>query len=224
MDAGTRDVGVDAGARDVPTIDVGVDSGARDVPVADVGFDAGPRDTGTPDTGTPDAGRPDVGTPDVGTPDAGRPDTGTPDVPPACVPTTEMANGRDDDCDGLVDEGFSGNPVPFSLSCTGSGPIFFYGDGEVDDGGSTRNGDGLEVFCFNGIARFCLTNETCPWRAGPPAVDDGRSCSSAGLSATPRFGYPYFMAFLTETYLRVDGTLVDLFYCPLDGRVIFGRY
>ena len=211
-DVHTVDVGFDGGGRDVPVVDVSVDSGGRDVPAVDVGFDVGF------DVGTPDTGPRDTGAVDTGTPDTGPRDTGTPDVP-TCVPATEVANGRDDDCDGLVDEGFSGNVPPLSLACTGSGRTILFGDADVDDGGSSSRNDGLEVFCINGSARFCLTGEACPWRAGTPAVDDGRSCSSAGLDPRNPRG-AYFMAYLTRTYLNVGGYQLDLFYCPPSGRIV----
>jgi putative metal-binding protein len=41
---------------------------------------------------------------------------------PACVPTTEICNGLDDDCDGSVDEGTSGAPTTCGIgACTSTG-------------------------------------------------------------------------------------------------------
>jgi hypothetical protein len=212
-DAGmSADAGFDGGARDVPTatdvgFDVGFDSGPRDTgPV-----DTGPRDTGPADTGPIDTGPVDSGPRDTGPVDTGPRDTGAPDVP-TCTPVAETFNSRDDDCDGLVDEGFTSNGV--SLACMGNGLVLLLGDRDIDDGGSTRNGDGLEFYCFNGTFRFCLTNEACPWRAGPPAVDNGQSCSSAGL-ASPS----YFMAYYTTGYFVVGGVRYDEWYCPTNGRL-----
>ena len=206
LDVPVADVGFDSGVRDVPVADVGFDSGARDVPPADVGLDTGPRDTGPVDTGPRDTGPVDTGPRDTGPVD-----TGAPDVP-SCVPSTEVFNGRDDDCNGIVDEGFSSTGV--SLACTGTGRVLVLGDRDIDDGGFSSGGDGLEFYCINGSFRFCLTGEACPWRAGAPAVDNGQSCSSAGLR-----GSSYFMAYFITGYFTVGGLRYDEWYCPPTGRV-----
>jgi hypothetical protein len=215
----------DSGALDVPVADVGFDSGVRDVPTADIGFDVGfdsgprdtgpmdtgPRDTGPIDTGPVDTGPIDTGPRDTGPVDTGPRDTGAPDVP-TCVPATEVFNGRDDDCNGIVDEGFSSTGV--SLACSGTGRVLVLSDRDIDDGGFSSGGDGLEFYCINGSFRFCLTGEACPWRAGAPAVDNGQSCSSAGLR-----GSSYFMAYFVTGYFTVGGLRYDEWYCPPTGRV-----
>ncbi len=109
-DTGPEDVGqppVDTGPADAgqtqdvpPPVDVGVDAGPPDAGP----MDAGPADTGTgTDTGPADTGPRDTGPSDTGPTDAGPSDTG-----PSCTPSLEMCNGRDDDCDGLIDEGGCG--------------------------------------------------------------------------------------------------------------------
>jgi hypothetical protein len=93
---------------------------------------------------------------------------------------TETCNGVDDDCDGTADEGFSATCD--DLSCSGSGLIHTIPDGCMDDGGGSSGGDGLQVYCVSGIARFCLTGESCPWRASP-TFDDGTTCERSGLGS-----------------------------------------
>jgi len=66
---------------------------------------------GLPDAGPTDAGdRPDAGSVDAGSVDAGPFDAGPFDAGPfdagMCVPMTETCNMRDDDCDGVPDNGF----------------------------------------------------------------------------------------------------------------------
>ena len=68
--------------------------------------DASPLDADVGDGGA------DGGRPDTGRPDTGRPDTGPP--PDGCVASAETCDARDEDCDGLVDEGVS---RPCSTAC-----------------------------------------------------------------------------------------------------------
>lgn len=70
--------------------------------------------------------------------------------------------------------------IPPDLECTGSGLIQQLTDACVDDYGASSNGDALEVFCFAGMVRFCLSGEACPWRGTSGAADD-QTCSSGGL-------------------------------------------
>lgn len=228
MDSGVvdpPDVGVDSGERDVQVADAGprdtgvLDAGPRDVGAIDSGppdtgaIDSGPRDTGAIDTGTPDTGPRDTGTPDTGPRDTGTPDTGTPDVGMPCTPTAEVFNGRDDDCDGVVDEGFTTNGV--LLACTANLPTL--PDSEIDDGGGSGSRDGLEGFCVRGILRFCLTGEACPWRGGATTTDDLQTCSPAGLA-----GPSYFMAYYVTGYFYSGGVPYDEWYCPPNGRLRLG--
>jgi hypothetical protein len=94
---------------------------------------------------------------------------------------TEACNGADDDCDGVVDEGFSGRGC-VAITCTGSGVIHTIPDGCMDDGGRSAGGDSLQVYCVNGVARFCLSGESCPWRSGSNPGDTV-TCSRGGLGS-----------------------------------------
>jgi hypothetical protein len=67
------------------------------------------------------------------------------------------------------------------LACDGSGRIDTIPDDCMDDGGASSAGDSMEIYCFKGVTRFCLSGESCPWRNHTPRTDDGRTCSHAGL-------------------------------------------
>lgn len=69
-------------------------------------------------------------------------------------------------------------------ACEGTGLVFRAPDSCIDDGGRTEADDDLEVYCWEGIARFCLSHEDCPWRDGSVAPGDPRTCSTSGLRAT----------------------------------------
>ena len=79
------------------------DAGTRDASDRDAppGIDSGPRDSGPRDAGPRDAGPGDAGPEDAGPTDAGFDATVEVD---ACMPETEVCDGDDDDCDGMVDE------------------------------------------------------------------------------------------------------------------------
>ena len=94
-------------------------------------------------------------------------------------------------------------------ACTGSGLIATLEDGCIDDGGSTEGGDVLEIFCVAGLARFCLSHESCPWRSGG-STDDELTCSRGGLEAD-------FMARTIHGCAGWEGH--DLFCCSADGRI-----
>jgi len=92
----------------------------------------------------------------------------------------EVCDGLDNDCDSSTDEGYSATCD--DITCSGIGLIGSISDGCLVDGGSTSNSDSLEVYCYNGITRFCLSGESCQWRASFPSTDDGTTCESSGLS------------------------------------------
>ncbi|MEZ4406110.1 MAG: hypothetical protein R3A52_06525 [Polyangiales bacterium] len=229
IDAGSTDTGtLDAGALDTGTVDAGtVDTGTTDSGPMDAGtVDTGPMDTGPMDTGPIDTGPVDTGPTDLGPLmcPSGRADCNNdrsdgcevdlandPANCGACGRTgTETFNSRDDDCDGIVDEGFSSNGLDLSCSTPGVDTI---PDGEIDDYGSSSGGDSLQIYCYLGSFRFCLSGEACPWRGATPP-EDGRNCSSAGLS-----GSLYRMAYATRGYWVLRGVYLDDWFCPPTGRV-----
>jgi len=114
--------------------------------------------SGGGDGGPVDAGRRDAGRRDSGTPDAGPVDAG----PDGCVPgAPELCNGRDDNCDGTVDEGFDLTTDPEHCgSCeTACAPAHAFGEcvastcglASCDVGWYDLNGgldDGCEYRCL----------------------------------------------------------------------------
>lgn len=123
-DATLADIGpadsvlVDAGPDDRGPADTGApDSGPVDAaPIDAIPADSGAIDTGANDTSAIDTGAVDTGVPDVGVDvprdarDAGA-DAALSDAAvdaTACTPATETCNGRDDDCDGIIDESACG--------------------------------------------------------------------------------------------------------------------
>ncbi len=74
----------------------------------------------------------------------------------------------------------SGETSEDALKCTGDGLINVVADECMHDGGRSAAGDSLEVYCYHGTARFCLSGEECPWRGAPAGVSD-ETCSRAGL-------------------------------------------
>lgn len=80
-------------------------------------------------------------------------------------------------------------PPPFQpnkISCSGQGLIETIHDGCMNDYGLTMAGDSLEIYCFGGAKRFCLSKELCPWRNQPTAACSAlyelATCSVSGLS------------------------------------------
>ncbi len=67
-----------------------------------------------------------------------------------------------------------------ALECAGDGLIHVVADECMHDGGRSAMGDSLEVYCYHGIARFCLSGEECTWRGAPAGVRE-ETCSRAGL-------------------------------------------
>lgn len=80
-------------------------------------------------------------------------------------------------------------PPPFQpnkIPCSGQGLIQTIHDGCMSDYGTTKSGDSLEIYCFGGAKRFCLSHELCPWRKQPTAACSAlyelATCSVSGLS------------------------------------------
>ncbi len=72
---------------------------------------------------------------------------------------------------------------PDQYPCEGNGLVWAKLDDPcIDDGGGNGADDILEIYCQNGIARFCLSHEACPWRGGGTTSDD-ITCSRAGLGS-----------------------------------------
>ena len=79
-------------------------------------------------------------------------------------------------------------PPPFQpnrIPCSGQGLIQTIHDGCMNDYGTTTGGDSLEIYCFGGSKRFCLSGELCPWRNQPTAACSAlyelATCSVGGL-------------------------------------------
>jgi len=95
----------------------------------------------------------------------------------------------DNDCNGFAD--CQDGPACCSNAacsggaycCTGTGQIATIGNTCLNDFGSTSSSDSMEIYCCNGIARFCLSGEACPWRAGCGATTTTATCSRSGLSS-----------------------------------------
>jgi hypothetical protein len=60
--------------------------------------------------------------------------------------------------------------------------VFRVPDECMDDSGRSVAGDSLEVYCHEGVIRFCLSGEQCPWRDGGGLSTRG-TCSASGLTA-----------------------------------------
>jgi putative metal-binding protein len=114
--------------------------------------------------------------------------TGTTCNDDAASITETCADGIDNDCNGFVDcqdapccadPACSGG----AYCCTGTGLVHTIANTCMTDYGMTSSSDNLEVYCCNGIARFCLSGETCPWRAGCGATTTTDTCSRSGLAS-----------------------------------------
>ncbi|MEZ4473328.1 MAG: MopE-related protein [bacterium] len=115
----------------------------------------GGQDARIPDLG-PDQGRVDAAGDDAGV-DAARDAALDAEVDAApCVPAEERCNGRDDDCDGRVDEGFEGVGMPCSAGsggCTRDGVRVCDADGALAC--SAQPGDPVAETCGDGRDDDC---------------------------------------------------------------------
>ena len=124
---------------------------------------------------------------------------------PAEQPTCQYCQGN---CDGVVDEGFSATAC-VSLACTGTGMVYEISNDCLVDYGTTAGGDSLQVYCVDGIARFCLSREACPWRAGTTTTA-AVTCTRSGLASD---------AIGTASCQQWRGH--NNYSCDLSGRVYF---
>ena len=81
-------------------------------------------------------------------------------------------------------------PAPFQptkIQCSGNGRILTVHDNCMHDYGTSGSGDHLEIYCYRGAKRFCLSNELCPWRShrsnSCAAMFELATCSVSGLSS-----------------------------------------
>ncbi|MFO0597350.1 MAG: MopE-related protein [Myxococcaceae bacterium] len=128
------------------------------VAVRDAGSE--PRDAGSGvDAGVSDAGTGDAGTSDAGTSDAGASDAG--DDAGVCVPSVELCNGVDDDCDGEIDEGAALSPA--------DGGAFEFDGGFAGPSGMCTVG--LGACAMTGTTSCAAGQLTCSGMAGTPGVE-----------------------------------------------------
>jgi hypothetical protein len=96
------------------------------------------------------------------------------------MPSTELCNGLDDDCDGMVDEAFDlssdeENCGQCGARC-GAGTVCLAATcrESICDDGEDNDGNG-QADCADDACRglVCFTGVAPPWRCGPPALDGG---------------------------------------------------
>ena len=93
--------------------------------------------------------------------------------------------------------------------CSDTGKIHTIPDNSINDGGGTSAGDALEVYCFDGVARWCLSGEACPWKGASSDTTGGKTCSRAGLGSD-------WMAKAYDNYwIDNFGKLYTNYYCNL---------
>ena len=75
---------------------------------------------------------------------------------------------------------------PNKIPCSGQGLIQTIHDRCMNDYGASTSGDSLEIYCYGGAKRFCLSGELCPWRnqqsPACSALFELATCSVGGLS------------------------------------------
>ena len=198
-DTGERDVSDDTTAdTDLDAADVTDTAG--DAP-GDVLDDTPGPDTIGGDTGTPDTIGGDTGTTDATEPDAddtGSGDTGTgEDTGEPCVPTAEVCDGLDNDCDGTPDNGLDCGPCgPNAVQLTGDGASFCIDLYEASRRDATAESAGTDSSAAVSVPGVM------PWSNVPYAVAESacaavgkRLCSAAewqiACEGDSAFLYPY---------------------------------
>jgi Putative metal-binding motif len=146
--------------------------GARDAGASDVDEPGGPLDSSAHSEAAPDAHVVDSGRASVE-------GVGGVDAGPSCVPTTEVCNGKDDDCDVLVDEDVSEAPLGTACSNGGQGICSKLG----------------KQACLNGVARCDApppmpSAEICDGIDNDcnGEVDDGPAFAAKGTTCTAGTG------------------------------------
>ena len=80
-------------------------------------------------------------------------------------------------------------PPPFQpnkITCSGNGRILTVNKKCMHDYGTSGSDDNLEIYCYRGAKRFCLSHELCPWRShrsnSCAAMFELATCSVSGLN------------------------------------------
>lgn len=151
----------------------------------------------------------------------------SPKPAPNPMPTTCTPGATRPSCQGGVSETcnsngqWSGCPVttqttPLSLTCTGTGLVQVIPDPNLDDGGRNAINDDLQVYCENGLSRFCLSNEpACPWDPNRPSnttYSSQQTCSTSGIDSTAQF----FAHIFAKNSVGMPETWL---YCSPDGQI-----
>jgi hypothetical protein len=112
---------------------------------------------------------------------------------PCCVPTAELCNGLDDDCDGVVDEGAETSCPPSANGCLGpsacvagacSNPPVANGTACTDGNACTQSDTCQSGTCTPGAALSCGPGVSCDPVIGCLLTGYGASASNPGLSCT----------------------------------------
>ena len=80
-------------------------------------------------------------------------------------------------------------PAPFQpnkITCSSNGRILTVNNKCMHDYGTSGSDDELEIYCYGGAKRFCLSHELCPWRLhrsnSCAAMFELATCSVSGLN------------------------------------------
>ncbi|MEI8249149.1 MAG: hypothetical protein WCG07_01485, partial [Candidatus Taylorbacteria bacterium] len=109
-----------------------------------------------------------------------------------------------------------------STECTGSGLVHVIPDAEMNDNGRSGGNDSMEIYCRNGVARWCLSGESCPWRSNIASADS-KVCSASGLNTGNHDPSNTSMILMTSAW----GDLwqpYTVYYCSTDGTQKAGYY
>ena len=109
-----------------------------------------------------------------------------------------------------------------STECDGSGLIHVISNNEMNDNGVNSSGDSMEIYCRNGVSRWCLSGESCPWRADIASADN-KVCSASGLNTNNHYPGNTSMILMASAW----GDLwqpYTVYYCSADGTQKAGYY